>query len=48
LETRADGLVPKLPTVSQPVTVSAAGALIDPGQAGYVSQIGSGVILVQT
>jgi hypothetical protein len=31
----------KLPTVNQSVTVSAAGTLIDPDQAGSVSQIGS-------
>ena len=34
----------KLPTVSQSVTVSAADTLIDPDQAGAVSQIGSDVI----
>jgi len=34
----------KLPTVSQSVTVSAASTLIDPDQAGTVSQIGSDVI----
>ncbi len=34
----------KLPTVSQSVTVSAANTLIDPDQAGAVSQIGSDVI----
>jgi hypothetical protein len=34
----------KLPTVNQSVTVSAANTLIDPDQAGAVSQIGSDVI----
>ena len=34
----------KLPTVNQTVTVSAANTLIDPDQAGAVSQIGSDVI----
>src|ERR1700683_2838562 len=34
----------KLPTVNQTVTVSAAATLIDPDQAGAVSQIGSDVI----
>lgn len=34
----------KLPTLSQSVTVSAANTLIDPDQAGAVSQIGSSVI----
>ena len=34
----------KLPTVNQSVTVSAADTLIDPDQAGAVSQIGSDVI----
>ena len=34
----------KLPTVSQSVTVSAASTLIDPDQAGAVSQIGSDII----
>ncbi len=38
------GIQLKLPTVSQSVTVSAAGTLIDPNQAGSVNRIGSSFI----
>jgi hypothetical protein len=34
----------KLPSVSQSVSVTAANTLIDPDQAGYISQLGSGLI----